>query len=53
MKQMTFFIDLSHLLKTIFNCFQNPIRNLWVSIKYVLNLCACVCVGERDKVIDF
>jgi len=34
-EDILFFTDLPHPLKTIRNCFQSPIRNLWVSI-YVL-----------------
>ena len=54
-------MDPPHLLKTIRNCFQNPIRNLWVSTKCGMNsllycsmcVCVCVCVCVYNKVIDF
>ena len=36
-EEILFFTDPPHLLKTIRNCFQNPIRNLWVSSKCVMN----------------
>ena len=32
-EDILFFTDPPHLLKTLRNCFQNPIRNLWVSAK--------------------
>ena len=32
-EEILFFTDPPHLPKTIQNCFQNPIRNLWVSTK--------------------
>ena len=39
-KEVLFFTDPPHLLKTIRNCFQNPTRNLWVITLYRIYYCA-------------